>query len=115
VLPDDPQGYTPAKLPRPFAYEHLTIDALDYAIGARTDAATVIHVRGRCDGNVPFAGCLVISEGRDAPTHDIRTFGEPRDTDALTAAVEAALARLGVPQEEMRRIAGEHSLPGNAD
>jgi hypothetical protein len=107
LVEDDTHQYVPVKLPRPFAYEHLIIDALDYAIGTRTDAATVIHVRGRADGDVPFAGALVIAEGRDVPTHDLRTFGSPLDTDALAGAVEAALARLGVPQEEMRRISAQ--------
>jgi hypothetical protein len=116
VLPDDgTHHYVRVKLPRPFEYDALTIDAVEYCVGAQTDSASVIHVRGRCDGDVPFAGSLVISEGRDAPTHDLRTFGEPRDTDALAAAVEAALARLGIPQEEMRRISAQDSLADDAN
>jgi hypothetical protein len=117
ALPDDPiRCYVRVKLPRPFEYAGLTIDAIEYSVGAQTDSATVLHVRGRCDGDVPFAGCLVISEGRDAPTHDLRTFGEPRDTDALAAAVEACLAeRTTVPQDEMRRISAQDSLPDQAN
>jgi hypothetical protein len=99
--------YTRVKLARPYRHDPFVIDALDFCVGQRSEQATVLHVRGRCDGDVAFAGCLVLSEGRDEPEHDLLTYGQPRDTDALAAAIEACLvSRTTVIRDEMRRIGG---------
>jgi hypothetical protein len=98
---------TPVRLTRPYRHDPFVVDALDLCVGQRSEQATVIHVRGRCDGDVAFAGCLVLNEGRDEPEHDLRTYGESRDIDALAAAVEACLAEwTTVVDDEMRRIGG---------
>jgi hypothetical protein len=49
-------------------------------------------------------------KGRDSPAHDLKTYGEPRDTEALAATVEACLAeRTTVLHDEPRRIGGLRS------
>jgi hypothetical protein len=100
--------YSQIRLARRYRHGLFAIHALDYCVGRQTDRATVLHVRGRCDGDVAFAGCLVISEGRDEPVYDLKTYGEPRDLDALAGAVEACLdERTTVIRDEMARICGE--------
>ena len=99
--------YTEVRLVLPYRRGPSTILALDYSVGRQTEQATVLHVRGLCDENVAFAGCLVLSEGRDEPVYDLKTYGEPRNEAALAAAVEACLAELtAVIREEMRWISG---------
>ena len=99
--------YIQVRLVRPYRCDRFLIHALDFCLGQQTEQATVLHVRGRCDDGVAFAGCLVLSEGRDEPVSDLKTYGEPRDTDALAAAVEACLAeRTSIIHDEMRRIGG---------
>jgi hypothetical protein len=99
--------YMKVRLAKPYRLGPLALDALEYCVGAQSEQATVIHVRGRCDGDVAFAGCILLAQGRDEPGHDLRTYGEPRDTEALAAAVEACLAeRTTVIHDEMRRIGG---------
>jgi hypothetical protein len=99
--------YAEVPLVRPYRRGPSTILALDYCVGRQTEQATVLHVRGCCDENVAFAGCRVLSEGRDEPVYDLKTYGEPRNEAALAAAVEACLAELtAVIREEMRRISG---------
>jgi hypothetical protein len=99
--------YTKVRLAKPYHLGPLALDDLEYCVGERSEQAAVIHVRGRCDGDVAFAGCVVIAEGRDEPQYDLRTFIEPRDDDALARAVEACLAeRTSVIRDEMRRIGG---------
>jgi hypothetical protein len=97
-------GYTKARLSGPFKHGGLTIDDLEFAVGRQVRAATVVHVRGVLDGAVPFAGCVVVSEGRDAPAHALRTFGAPRDLDELAVAVDLILASSPVAGDEIRRI-----------
>jgi hypothetical protein len=53
---------------------------------------------------VPFAGCVVVSEGRAAPAGDLRTFGAPRDLEELAVAVDLILASSPVAGDEIRRI-----------
>jgi hypothetical protein len=97
-------GYTKARLPGPFRHAGLTVDDLEFAVGRQFRDATVVHVRGVLDGAVPFAGCVVVSEGRAAPAHDLRTFGAPRDLGELAVAVDLILASSPVAGDEIRRI-----------
>jgi hypothetical protein len=97
-------GYTKARLSGPFSHGGLTIDDLEFAVGRHFRDASVVHVRGVLDGAVPFAGCVVVSEGRDAPAHDLRTFGAPRDLEELAVAVDLILASSPVAADEIRRI-----------
>jgi hypothetical protein len=99
--------YTEVRLARPYRRGPCTIHALDFCVGRQTEQSTVLHVRGRCDGNVAFAGCLVLSEGRDEPVYDLATYDKPRNEAALAAVVEACLAkRTSIIHDEMRRIRG---------
>ena len=97
-------GYAKARLSGPFRHGGLTVDDLEFAVGRQERDATVVHVRGVLDGAVPFAGCVVVSEGRAAPTGDLRTFGAPRDLDELAVAVDLILEPSPVAGDEIRRI-----------
>jgi hypothetical protein len=95
--------YQKARLPAPFRHGEVTIDSLEFAVGQKRREATVVHVLGVCNGTVPFAGCILISEGQDVP-HDLRTFDVPLDLAELAAAIDLALASSPVASEEIRRI-----------
>jgi hypothetical protein len=105
---DDRTGgieYRKIQLPLPFRHGAIEIYSLDFALGRQAPEATALHVRGECGGGVSFAGCLVISEGRDVPPHDLRTFGGPLDLAVLGAAIDLLLASSEpVVREEIRRI-----------
>jgi hypothetical protein len=97
--------YRKARLPRPFRHGAIEIHSLEFALGRQAPAATVVHVRGECGGGVSFAGSIAISEGRDVPAHDLRTFGGPRDLAELAVALDLLLAGSS-PEvgDEIRRI-----------
>jgi hypothetical protein len=95
--------FTRVLLPRPFRLDPLAIHALDYCIGQQTEQETVVHIRGRCDGDVAFAGCLIVGEGQEEAVCDIKTYGEPRDSAALAAAVAACLADRNCPHLQGRK------------
>jgi hypothetical protein len=98
-------GYRKARLPGQFRQGAIEITALEFALGQQSPRATVLHVRGTCAGDMHFAGCLVISEGRDVPTHDLRTFGAPLDLVELAVAIDRLLgASEPVVRDEIRRI-----------
>jgi hypothetical protein len=80
------------RVPRPFRHGAIEIRGLEFALGRQAPAATLVHVLGECGGAVSFAGCLAISEGRDVPAHDLRTFGGPRDLAELAVALDLLLA-----------------------
>jgi hypothetical protein len=105
VRPDGRTEYRKARLPRPFRLGAIEITTLEFALGQQSPGATVLHVRGTCAGDVPFAGCLDISEGRDVPAHDLRAFGTPLDLAELVVAIDLVLASTSpVVGDEMRRI-----------
>jgi hypothetical protein len=95
-------NYRTVRLAGPFRHGALAIDSLEFAVGAQLPGATLVHVRGVCDGEVPFAGCIALSEGRDVPAHDLRVFGAPRDLGELATAIDLLLAGSSPgPAEEM--------------
>jgi hypothetical protein len=105
VRPDGCTEYRKARLPRPFRHGAIEITALEFALGQPAPGATVLHVRGTCAGEVPFAGSLAISEGRDVPAHDLRAFGTPLDLSELAAAIDLLLGGSEpAVREEIRRI-----------
>jgi hypothetical protein len=104
---DPPAGidYRKARLPRPFRHGAIEITALEFALGQPSPRATILHVRGTCAGEVPFAGCLAISEGRDVPAHNLRTFGTPLDLAELAVAIDLLLGGSEpAVREESRRV-----------
>ena len=96
--------YTKVALPKPFCHGTVPIEDLEFAVGQQLADATVVHVRGTCAGGVPFAGCVVISEGRAVPAHDLRAFDAPLDLDELAVTIDLILASSPVAGDEMRRI-----------
>jgi hypothetical protein len=98
--------YRKARQPGPFRLGAIEITALEFALGQQSPRATVLHVRGTCAGDVPFAGCVAISEGRDVPAHDLRVFGTPLDLAELAVAIDLLLLGGSEPvvTDEIRRI-----------
>jgi hypothetical protein len=97
--------YRRVRLPRPFRHGAIEIHGLEFVLGRQAPAATVVHVRGECGGGVSFAGCIALSEGRDVPAHDLRTFGAPLDSAELAVALDLLLAGSSpAAGDEIRRI-----------
>jgi hypothetical protein len=97
--------YRRVGLPKPFQHGGIVISSLDFAVGQQLAEAAVVHVRGLCADGIPFAGCITICEGREAPPYDLRTFGAPLDLAELAIAIELLLAGSSpLVSDEMRRI-----------
>jgi hypothetical protein len=85
-------GYRALKLPSTGGKSDVAIASLEVAAGLQSHEQRVTHVRGLCEGDVPFAGCLTLCEGQGVPPHDLRAFGTPVDLEALALAVDAILS-----------------------
>jgi hypothetical protein len=80
------------------------IETLEFCLGEQTQEATVIHVRGVCAAEIPFAGYVVVSEGRATPEYDLKTYGSPLDLEYLASAIDRLLGEDPTSADEIRRI-----------
>ena len=96
-------SYTKARLSGPFRHAGLMVNDLEFAVGRQEQDATVVHVRGVLDGAVPFAGLVVLSEGRCAGRRSTHFRGAAH-LDDLAVAVDLILASSPVAGDEIRRI-----------
>ena len=80
------------------------IETLEFCVGERTPSATVVHVRGTCAGEIPFAGCMVVEEGRELPPHDLKSYGAPVDLEQLAIAIDRLLGENSAVSDEIRQL-----------
>src|SRR5262245_32159357 len=90
--------YTEIRLALPYRRGPCTILALEYCVGRQTEQATVLHVRGRCDENVAFAGCLVLNEGRHKAASKNYVQGFPYNLLRVLRPIAAELSSWRTPR-----------------
>lgn len=93
-VPTPPRAVSPA----------LLIEVLEFCVSERTPDATVAHVRGVCAGEVPFAGCVAVGEGKAIPKHDLKSYGAPIDLEQLAIAIDRVLGESPAASDEIRQL-----------